>query len=306
MLQAVLQAETINNVKRVFGTLCEAWANEQKQAPPLTDLVRQVHKDYADAIERARAEIFPQSRAVNDFFHLREKEKTVHAKCKGLVLQKGKCVKEHFDWIMYTLTNIRFAPRPDAFSHLWQGFLSRLIAQGEHEVAKYMYKEVSCIMHGEALALPDGPWPIALEATGQYFFAPHWSGLWVVRAGTACGNQPTEAMHSSWQRKLDSQKIFPSVNTIFDVMQATYRTWEKTYDWPDETVLSSRPQVLEQRLLNGRVLVRVDRSPAVDFHMATCKGNSLVSVRDHAHRALSWWRRTPRQASTCWRRFRRR
>ena len=54
--------KTINNVKRVLGTLCEAWANEQKQAPPLTDLVQQVHKDYADAIERARAEIFPQSR----------------------------------------------------------------------------------------------------------------------------------------------------------------------------------------------------------------------------------------------------
>ena len=110
-------------------------------------------------------------RAVNDFYHLREKEKTIHTKCKGLVLQKEKCVKEHFDWIMYTLTNIRFAPWPDVFSHLWQGFLSRLIAQGEDEVAKYMYKEVSCIMPGEALALPDEPWPIALEATGQYFRA---------------------------------------------------------------------------------------------------------------------------------------
>ena len=202
---------------------------------------------------------------------------------------------------MYTLTNIRFAPRPDIFSHLWQGFLSRLIAQDEHEVAKYMYKEVSCIMPGEALALPDEPWPIALEATGQYFFAPHWSGLWGVWAGTACGNQPTEATHSSWQLKLSCRRRTArgKRRTIGQAKRFCLRvrkSWSKGCStgasWCGST---------------GRLRWTSTWQPAravpsfLSVIMRTARSGPLAGTL-----RKSWWRRTPRQASTCWRRFRRR
>ena len=183
-----------------------------------------------DAIERARQVVFPQSRPVNDYFHLAEKEKTISAKCCKLVLQKGRYVKENFDWIVYTLGNTRFAPRPGLFSYLWQGVLTRLVALGENEVARYLHKEFSVLLPGADMRLPGVPSRVELAQGSKYFFAPHWTGLWGVFPGTASGNQPAEALRSPWQRLLAAEKAAPNVSSIFAVMQRVYHQWNDTYD----------------------------------------------------------------------------
>ena len=81
VLQALLHAETGHHVSVVFQFLADSWAGSRPDAPPLVELVKQVHKDYSEAIETARRTVFPRSRPVNDFFHLRQKEKTIASKC---------------------------------------------------------------------------------------------------------------------------------------------------------------------------------------------------------------------------------
>ena len=63
-------------------------------------------------------------------------------------------VKENYDWIVYTVGSSRFAPRPDIFSCIWQGVLTRLIVLGEHEVARYLQKELSVLVNGGYMKLP--------------------------------------------------------------------------------------------------------------------------------------------------------
>ena len=129
VLQAIMHAETIQSVSRVFRKVCELWAEAWPSGPALQDMTTQVHKDYHDALEGARRAVFPKSRPVNDYFHLVEKERSMSAKCCKLVLHKGRYVKENYDWLIYTLGNVRFAPRPDIFSFIWQGILCRLIVR---------------------------------------------------------------------------------------------------------------------------------------------------------------------------------
>ncbi len=285
VLQAILQAETAENIVRVFRALCKAWSEQRADDAVLPSVVKQVHKDYLDSIEKTRQEVFPLSRPVNDYFHLAEKEKTISAKCCKLVLHKAKYVKENYDWVVYTLSNIRFAPRPDLFSHLWQGMLTRLVALGESEVARYLHKEFCVLLPGADMKLPNIPSELALGKDAKYFFAPHWTGLWGVFPGTASGNQPAEALHSPWQQLLAAEKAVPNVCTIFPIMQKVYEQWRATYSWDSASALSPMPSGVDPGLVNGRVLARVGRSPALDYHTAIAGGRRLVHVRELQDRA---------------------
>lgn len=84
------------------------------------------------------------------------------AKCCKLVLHGGRYVKENYDRLIYTFGNVRFAPRPDIFSFIWQGILCRLIVQGEYEVARYLRDEFSTVLTGAILNLPGVPTELSL------------------------------------------------------------------------------------------------------------------------------------------------
>jgi hypothetical protein len=86
ILQAVFHAETKLNYVRLFQVCCEVWAARHPEKKPLPEqLTLQLHKDFHPSIEEARLEVFPLSRACDDFFHMKEKcHTTMQAKCKQL------------------------------------------------------------------------------------------------------------------------------------------------------------------------------------------------------------------------------
>ena len=280
LLQALVQSETTEDVVAVFRALAAHWESRHPDRRSLYQLVKQVHKDYAPALEAARATVFPRSRPVNDFFHLREKDKILAAKCAKLDLRHGKYVKRHFEWTMYTLTNTRVTPHPEVFSMVWQGFLVRLLTVGETQVATYLRAEYSSLVDAETVEFADTPTHVVWSPGQRLFFAPHWAGLWGVYPGTASGNQAGEALHAPWQRTLESLRTTPSIDNIFDVMQGIYTNqWSSAFEWASNAPLGPDPRVLEPGLLNGAVLSRVGRSTAVAFVDAASGGRTIHMLR---------------------------
>ena len=64
-------------------------------------------------------------------------------------------------------------------------------------------------------------------------------------------------------------------------MQTTCGRWEHTYDWQAGVFLTPDPQVPEQGLLIGRVLARLGRTPALDFHLAAEQGRLVDRIQQH-------------------------
>lgn len=97
ILQAIFHAETKPNYVRLFACVCDVWRQRCAHRQPLEEQkTLQVHKDFHPSIEEARREIFPHSRACDDFFHMREKSHTVmQSTCAQVVLRKGKYIKKN-------------------------------------------------------------------------------------------------------------------------------------------------------------------------------------------------------------------
>lgn len=68
-LQALVDSESAANMKRIFESACKL-ATEHAGVD-LRKQVWQVHKDFALGMEKARMEVFPRSRPLNDFPHMR-------------------------------------------------------------------------------------------------------------------------------------------------------------------------------------------------------------------------------------------
>ena len=154
-------------------------------------------------------------------------------------------------------------------------------------MARYLRDEFSTVLTGATLNLPGVPTELSLPPDAPYFLAPHWAGLWGVFPGTASGNEPAEALHSRWQRLLRAAGKILNVASIFPAMQRIYvEEWQKTFDWDSKDALSPVPRMLEQGLLNGRTLPRVNRSPAVHFHTAAAAARGCYRVR--ATDARAW------------------
>ena len=278
LLQALCHSESAENVTTIFQYLVTTWNAQKGGGESLERMVSQLHKDFSDTIEAARRTVFPESRPVNDYFHLKQKEKTIAGKCCKLELRKTRWVKIHYDWIMAVLASTRFAPHPAIMSVLWQGFMVRLITYDEIEVVNYLTSEYSVVTPAELFHLPRVPYPAHLRTNQKYFFVPHWTGLWGVYPGTASGNQPEEALHAPWQRLIEAAKELPTMDTIFGIMDRTYERWCQAFAWTSNVLLSPDPDMLEQNLLNGTVLSRVKRTPALAFHEAGLQGTVVYKI----------------------------
>ena len=94
VLQAIIHAETISNYVRLFQCMCHVWKEERPGDHELPEVVTQVHKDFHASIEGARVAVFPKSRPCDDYFHWKEKQRTLEKKCARLVHVHSQFVKD--------------------------------------------------------------------------------------------------------------------------------------------------------------------------------------------------------------------
>ena len=174
VLQALMHAETSKNYERLFRTCIGVWRDLRGTDP--VPLVTQVHKDFSKAIEHARALLFPASRPVDDWFHLRQKSREIECRCRSTKPQGGKFVKEHAVWILTALDLLHVIPTPSLFRALWHAFVARLQAMGEDVVAEYLSKEYT------SADLPClAGWWMGLGASSPWICLREWT-CW----GAAC------------------------------------------------------------------------------------------------------------------------
>ncbi len=70
------------------------------------------------------------------------------------------------------------------------------------------------------------------------------------------------------------------METVFGIMQQMYRAqWARSFTWESDAPLNPHVDSLDQNLLNGPLLNRVDRTPAVAFHEAAASGVSVHFLR---------------------------
>ena len=128
VLQAEIDDDLEANYAQLLETTCRIWAVERPDAPPLPDVVSQFAKDFSPGLEasRSRRKVFPKARPVDDYFHLRNKQREISCRCHHVIVTNGKRVKKNFDWILACLDAMHTMPTIDMLSECWEGFLQRL------------------------------------------------------------------------------------------------------------------------------------------------------------------------------------
>ena len=116
VLQAILNIEKTENIVQTCETLERLWEHVHPDEAKLSSGVEQVHKDYHAALEVARRKCYPQSRPMNDYFHLSEKFGTMQVKLLQEEVINKNTAKVDFDWVKTALAIIRHLPTPDLFS----------------------------------------------------------------------------------------------------------------------------------------------------------------------------------------------
>ena len=98
-------------------------------------------------------------------------------------------------------------------------------------------------------------------------FAGWWVGCYGIVAGTGCGSNPAEAIHSAWQSKLDSVGGRAPLAEVLGVMQNLYADhWASSFEWESEASLSLEAVDIDPTHLQGvQTLNAVHRSPATEL-----------------------------------------
>ena len=111
-------------------------------------------------------QVFPKSRPCDDWFHFKQKKKTLEQKCRVVerkvrsplllldhvshaihvrhttvcaVRQAQRTLKKNVGWIEAALNGIRMAPTLPIFAACWDGLLVRLTNEGEPDVRGAMH-----------------------------------------------------------------------------------------------------------------------------------------------------------------------
>ena len=251
----------------------------------------QVHKDYAPGIEKARAEVFPNSRPCDDFFHFTQREKEFAKRCSQVHCTPRGWVKRHFDWAWGALLNLRHIPSLDLFDALYAGFRERMLASGEATLVDYLdtvYVRVVSARAAKEMRMMTR----AEEDEAPLYFAGFWSGILGVLPGTGCGSEAGESLHSAWQRQLEALGGVGTVVSVLEQMQQLYTdAWAASFYWADPNrVLSLAPRNTDPSHLSGDLLPSLGRTPAAEFHEALQHGRRLYHLcpsRDTAMRVVA-------------------
>ncbi len=269
VLQCMIQVENTENLHQFFITLKRHWAAACPGRLELTELLVQIHKDYHPAIENARQAHFPKARAVNDFFHLLEKKKTIEGKLGQTIVEGGVNKKKELGWVMASLHNMRHLPTVDICSALLKGWLQRLRFKQEHMLADYLGPDGKEYYTQRVLARDlrsrGRIFCSAPDENDELWFSPHWAGVTGILPGSDCGDQPQEAFHSPWKKQLETLGQNADTNQILHTMQELYNIWVKQCGWAEETALQLQPSDSDPEHLRGVLLNRLGRSTAVDM-----------------------------------------
>lgn len=257
--QAIFHAETKPNYCRLFRTCCDLWAERQPSRLPLPEQRSlQIHKDFHPSAEEARREVFPHSRACDDFFHFKEKSHTVmRSKCRQVVLHKGKHVKKHLHYALTVVSLLRFIPTLPLFSWLWKAFLASLRRMDEPILADWLqsYERPLPSIFSEQAAGPQ-----------DLIYVSFWVGFDGIIPGSGSGSEPAEAVHGAWQTELASLGGRGDINHCLCVLQRLYtQHWQDWYSWMDASPLSFQPAGQDPQLVNGAALARAGRTTAANF-----------------------------------------
>ena len=98
--------------------------------------------------------------------------------------------------------------------------------------------------------------------------------------GTACGNEPGEAIHGPWQRALAAQRAPPTLGNIFGITQNIYNDhWATSFEWTSTERLGPVSTAFDRALLDGQLLCRVGRTPALSFAERAAAGTHVYVTR---------------------------
>jgi len=284
VLQAIINAKNTENISQFFETLKRLWARVVPQRPDLAKCIMQVHKDYHPALEAARKEHFPQSRPVNDFFHLLEKSKTIEARLDRSELVGKVSQKAEFGWVMASLHAFRHLPTVDLYSAIWEGWLRRLEQKGEVRLAEYLgpggHEFYTTRVSVKTLREVYGIVAQNDDVQAELLFSPHWSGVSGISPGSDCGDQPQEAFHSPWKKQLDVLGNSADCTSVLSTMQELYRTWEKQCNWKGDKPLHLFPPAVDDNFLGGPLLARLGRSTAFELWEVRAGNHLVVDVTD--------------------------
>ena len=188
VLQAILDIEKTENIVQTFETLERLWEHVHPDEAKLSSRVKQVHKDYHAALEAARRKCYPQSRPMNDYFHLTEKFGTMQAKLLHEEVINKKTHKVNFDWVKTALAIIRHLPTPDLFSAVHRGWLQRLGQKGETLLQDYLGPQGQSI-YTRRCTVANAAQEfnikfLCMDADAEVLICPHWSGIFGMIPGT--------------------------------------------------------------------------------------------------------------------------
>ena len=185
---------------------------------------------------------------------------------------KDTCNTERISW------GIRLfgyhCPTVDMLDILLRTFLPECQNElGEAEAVQYITQQgyVSEVSR-ETLSL----WHVPANSTSRskFAFCTAWQGAFAVYPGTACGNQPVEAFHGSWQRTLLGLGGADRVATSLHTLARLYRedgTFKPRCQMGVTIAGTPNPD-----LLHGEALRRAGLSPAVDYWRHRDRGNHHI------------------------------
>ena len=268
VLQAIVSEESEDNMTDLFRAFVYMWQLAHPHGPTLDVVLRQVHKDFAPGIEAARKNVLHFTRACDDFFHFMGKEKEMASRCITTHMDsKGAFVKTHLDYCKAVLYDIQNCATVDMTSCIWGAFLRRLICMGEVRLAQYFFQQYTnqlsiAELHSMHIATN------ATDETTILLFVSFIAGL-SQYPGSNCGSGPAEAVHSTWEKKL--QKSKPAGRTMspeqcLAFMSKLYQDpWKKMYEWEATKELQIIPQEDDPQFLNGMLLEELGRTTAFSW-----------------------------------------
>ena len=275
-LQAFVSSEFM--ATQLFRDACELWNARTGSSGHLERCVRQMHKDQHPALEAARQNVFPRSRACNDYAHAYRnvgKQVSKHCVKTTRVLGSSKQIKTYEATIVRIFNAFRVVPTADLASSLWQAFLRRLRAWNEDAAADYFSRvhlshekagDLRRVFNIPALAAPEEPLTLAHT----------WYGVCGSFPGAGNGSQAVEAFHSPWGRELSKLGGAAAMPEALRRMQQVINHWMERpllkQNTPVTCACGERPACL----LDGQRLRALNRWPAAEYFKHRNRTNHMV------------------------------
>lgn len=275
-LQALLNTEGAENVQHFFTAavrLAQKYCDVDLQSQ-----VWQLHKDFGGGIEKARKEVFKNSRPCDDYAHMQRASYKVlqqylsYPSTASAKKEKSSKKESNFDLLETVIGTSRLLPTVQLFDAVWHRAFKWLGSKSKKAV-EYLQKQYFQIVTPEVLRrqylCSTGSWD-----QNKLWFAGFWVGTVGTYPGSGSGSQCMESFHSSWQRKV-KRDAHASPLEIFAVMQKLFREeWREQFEWGP-----ARVHYMARQASTG-----VAERPNLEKHQAVPSSRLLEAPRTQNHR----------------------